>query len=260
MTIRIFAVTAAVLGMACSSVAKNVKNPDYDYDHTGAMWTQREKEAQEAMSAEARTASMTPSDALAASEGTGSQGGSMSGSSPSTGSPSGSQDTGSASGSAGSSDSSSGMGKGPSDSGSSAGMGQSDSSMGQSGTGKSSTDTGSTGSTASGTKKSSHKLSGKLSQVSSDSVTITPKKGEAKTLKISPNTKVTMNGKAAQPTDLKEGQQASASWSGEDSATQIAIGKPSNGTHKAKKSSTGSSGSTGGMGTDSMGGSYGGAK
>lgn len=244
MTIRQFALAAIpLLGIACSHASKQAKAQD----HTGAMWSERETEAQEAMEAETRTVSATPEDALAASQGTGSQGESTSGSSPNTGGSSASQEQGSPSGSStGSSDPGSSMGQGGS-------MGQSDSGAGAAGMGKSSgSESGASGgmSGMSGAKKhaGAHRVSGKISEISSDSVTITPKKGDAKTLKIGPDTKVSMNGKPAQPTDLKQGQQVRASYDssgGEDMATQITTGK-GGGAHARRSKASGGTGSMGG--------------
>lgn len=239
MTIRQFALAAIpVLGIACSHASKQAKSQD----HTGAMWSERETEAQKAMEAETRTAAATPSDALAMTQGTGSQGESMGGSSPNTGGSSGSQEQGSASGSAGSSDSGSSMQGGSESQGGS--MGQSDTGAGSMGksSGKSA------GMTGSKKHAGMHHVSGKISQVSSESVTITPTKGEAKTLKIGPDTKVSMNGKSAQATDLKEGQQVRATFDssgGEDTATRIWTGK-GGGSHARKGKSSGGTGSMGG--------------
>jgi hypothetical protein len=273
MTIRKLALTIpAALGIACSHAPMNQQASK---DHTGAMWTLREKEAQEALNAEDRTGYLSlhpgleayqaaqaaeaakaaqpseqaqPQDVYASAsdtivtsmQGSGSQGESMGGSSANTGA-------------AGGSDANSGQGattpgsEGSSDSGAAAPSDQGPSGMGKSSGGAGAdTGAGSMGSMSSTGKKGSHHVWGKLSQVSSDSVTITPKKGEAKTLHVTPDTKITMNGKSAQPTDLKEGQQVRASWSsqgGEDTATMISAGK---GGHHARKGSKGASGGTGG--------------
>jgi hypothetical protein len=276
MTIRMLALTIlASLGIACSHAAANQQASK---DHTGAMWTLREKEAQEALNAEDRTGYLAahpelqasqaaqaqptePQEASASSgetvltsmQGSGSQGESMGGSSPNTGaaggsSPSGGSDanTGSGSTTPGSSDQGGSAAAQPSDSGPS-GMGKSSGGAGAE------TGAGAMGSTGGAAKKGTHHVAGKLSQVSSDSVTVTPKKGAAKTLKVTSDTKIMMNGKSAQPTDLKEGQQVRASWSsqgGEDIATMITAGKA--GSH-ARKGSKGASGGTGSMGGGSGG-------
>lgn len=69
---------------------------------------------------------------------------------------------------------------------------------------------------------------GKVSKVSKDEIAITAKGGEARTLKIRPETVVTINGKDAKPSQLKQGQMVRASFSnqgGDDVAVKIEAGK-----------------------------------
>jgi hypothetical protein len=104
---------------------------------------------------------------------------------------------------------------------------------------------------------------GKVSKVSKDEISITPRGGEAKTLKIKPETTVTINGKDAKPTQLKQGQMVRASFSsqgGDDVAVKIEVGKMRQGQSghmKRHGGASGSAGSSGGMG--GSGGATGGA-
>jgi hypothetical protein len=65
-------------------------------------------------------------------------------------------------------------------------------------------------------------VAGKLSQVSSGSITIQTGPGKSQTLKLVPQTKITSGGKDADHTELKEGQQVRASYM-EHGGEQVAV-------------------------------------
>jgi len=102
-------------------------------------------------------------------------------------------------------------------------------------------------------------VQGKVSKISSKAVSITPKGGTAKTLKIGDETTVTIDGKAAKPSQLKQGQMVHASYAnhdGEDVAMKIeakSAKKKNHANHTGGAAgSTGSgSGSSGSSSTDS---------
>jgi hypothetical protein len=97
---------------------------------------------------------------------------------------------------------------------------------------------------------------GKLSRVSAGEIWITPKGGgEAKTLKIVKETVVTLNGKTAKPSQLKQGQIVHASYSeqgGEDVAVKIDATKSKKHSNHAQH---GSMGASSGMGSSTGSGS-----
>lgn len=228
-----------VLGIACSTTASQSS------DRTGAMWTERK-------------------GAIAQAQGT--SGGSHD---PSSATPTpGSSDTGSSTGSSGSADTSGSMGTGSAGSGSAGSdtgtMGQgspSDSGSGsQTSTGSpGATDQGPGGGSMGGTSDQGHHgarggqergatggmhgsaggdtahsddqtVMGKLSKVSRQEISITPKGGEPKTLKVVKETIVTINGKDAKPSQLKQGQQVRASYNqqgDDDVAVKIEVGRSS---------------------------------
>jgi hypothetical protein len=65
-------------------------------------------------------------------------------------------------------------------------------------------------------------LSGKLSHVSDDSVTIESAKGEKHELKVAPQTRFTLSGKDVKPGELSEGQEVRASYM-EQGGDRIAV-------------------------------------
>jgi hypothetical protein len=124
------------------------------------------------------------------------------------------------------------------------------------------TDKSATGGSASGMAGAGETVAGKLTKVSKSEVTITPKGGSPMTLKIGDQTVVTMNGKSAKPSQLKQGQSVHASYAeegGAEVATKIDI---SSGKHKKGSShpqGTGSGGSDMGGGSSGSSGSGGGS-
>ena len=264
-----------VVGIACSTSGSQSKT-----DHTGAMWTERKAGSSEpSMNGTGSGGSQDPAFRLAAADPSdrGSSSGSM-GSSDSTGSsgsggsmdskPSDSPGAAVAPGPSGSSPPSGGaMGSG----GSSESMGSAPEKGGSMGQGSAGTtgDMGSTAGSAGRMAEAGHDqwVKGKVSKVSKGEVTITPKTGETRTLKIADQTVVTINGKDAKPSQLKQGQQVRASYSsegGEDVATKIMVGKMRQGQHPASgshmKGQGGSSGSPGAdTGSSGMGGPSGGS-
>lgn len=264
------------LGIGCSTTGSQSS------DHTGAMWTQRIPSdgsmagdppprgaesivtpAASASSAQAglsvQPTSGSPDGALAANDPS-----TSSGSTGSSGSPGSSDSPGGAvsPGSAGASDST-----GPSgSSGGAMGSGGSSETMGTEHQGSGgSADHAQQGSASgpgsTGAHEGDQMLNGKLSKVSKDEISITAKGGEAKTLKIKPETVVTINGKDAKPTQLKKGQSVRASYenvSGDDVAVKIEVGKMRQGKHSGmQKHHGGASGGAGGS-DSSSGGSMGG--
>lgn len=265
------------LGIACSTAGAQRS------EHTGANWTAYEPSdgsmpsdrpargtgadvsSQPAASGETQsTLSVQPasdgtyvaagsSDSSGSSGSMGSSGSSDSSSSGSSGSSgaSGSSDTGGSSGgSMGAGGSSETMGSG-SPSGSAAQGGTSGSSdQAQQGA--------SAGAGNVGAHEGDQHVMGKVSKVSKDEISIKPKSGQAKTLKIKPETTVSINGKDAKPSQLKPGQWVRASYenvSGDDVAVKIESGKMRHGQsgHMMKRHG-GSSGSSGAAGSESSGG------
>lgn len=222
-----------VLGIGC------VTTGGHGVDTTGAMWTDGEGGL-----AEARLPRDAATQAYMQATGAGKDQGSpgaavspdtSSGSSGSTGSTgsSHSSDAAGSSGSTGASDAQGSSGSAGSDSpgatGSTGSSDQSPSGAQGSGGAMGSADQGSTSGTGDVKGHADDQtVRGKLSKVSKEEVSITPKGGEAKTLKISPQTIVTINGKDAKPTQLKQGQQVRASYQsqdGDDVAVKIEVGK-----------------------------------
>lgn len=267
-------------GIACSTTGQQAST------HTGAMWTlyQPSDGGQESDRPPRGTgAEVSPAQGLAtagAQDGLSIQ--------PVAGSTDSSSGSSGSTGSSGSSDSTGSRGSpGPSDSGSASGSsGTTDSPMGAidpaPGSAKGSSDSAGSADTqghadhgqqgkASGTgdamaHSDDQLLRGKVSKVSKEEISITPKGGEAKTLKIRPETTVTINGKDAKPTQLKQGQMVRASYSnqdGEDVAVKIEVGKARQGKSgamgKMKGHQGGAASPTGGDGsTGRSGGSTGG--
>jgi hypothetical protein len=95
-------------------------------------------------------------------------------------------------------------------------------------------------------------VTGKLTKVSKSEVTITPKKGEPMTLKISDQTTVMVNGKDAKPSQLKQGQNVRASYQ-EQGTEEIAV-KIESGSHMRQgHHGKAGSGSSSHMGSDTGG-------
>jgi hypothetical protein len=132
-------------------------------------------------------------------------------------------------------------------SGSSQPMGTDQSSQGSSATGSSAgEDSGAAG------HASDKHVSGKVTKVSKDEVTITPKKGSPMTLQMNDQTSVKIDGKDAKPSQLKAGQWAKASFQEEGSqevAVTIEAGHMKQG-HHAKSGSSGHMGGSTGSGSD----------
>jgi hypothetical protein len=137
-------------------------------------------------------------------------------------------------GSSGSSGSTGSSGSGPGGAmgsgGSSETMGSGSSDQGTAGSGSS--DQAQQGATAgpgnTGAHEGDQHVMGKVSKVSDEEISIKPKSGQAKTLKINQDTTVSINGKDAKPSQLKQGQQVRASFenvSGDDVAVKIEVGK-----------------------------------
>ena len=253
------------LGIACSHSSSSKA-------HTGAMWTeqpgdvsdggpQASAEAANAQSPDAQAAQVrTTSGTVVAQSGSGQdQGGAGSSSSGSSMGSSGGSSAGSSSGTSEGSD------KGSSGSGSPMGSGGSSESMG--------TDQSATGGSASGSSDmgaaTAHEMdkhvSGKLTKVSSDEITIAPKKGAPVTLQISDQTTVTMNGKSSDHSQLKQGQSVKASYQEagtQEVAVSIAVSSSKQQGHHAKSTSGnhmqgGTGGSSGSTGSGSSGSSSG---
>jgi hypothetical protein len=210
------------LGLACSH-AKTQSS-----DHTGAMWTESNDNTVGTPAGNAAAAQGDQAQPVTvAATGSGEE---QSGSSATGGSqnPSGSSDMGSQGSGSG------GPATGP---------------MGESQAG------GSTGSSSGGSPEAQphgKSVSGKITAVSPEEVTIAPKSGHPVTLQISTDTKVMANGKSADVSKLKQGQWVKASYAQHDGstvATKIDLGKSH---HHAKAPSSGSSGQpSGGTGTGS---------
>jgi hypothetical protein len=229
-----------LLGIACSTAGSQSS------EHTGAMWPEKQGMMTDAgdtggssqqASQQATKPSPDPSKegtgAGAASASPSETGSDASGTVIATAGPAGSSDTGSGSGGA--------MGSG----GSSETMGSGSPSGGTGSTaGDTGASAGASGAAAAGAQdQGAQSLKGKVSKVSSKEVSITPKGGTAKTLKLSDLTVVTINGKEAKPSQLKQGQAVHASYTsqdGQDVATKIEVSS-----HHKKSASHGTSGSTG---------------
>jgi hypothetical protein len=245
------------LGIACSTSGTQSRS-----DHTGAMWTDGHRDAATQAYTEGTGSSgsqdaATPQGSGASASDTGSSG--ASGSSGSMGS-SGSSDSSSAAGSAGSA--------GSSDQGSGGAMGSGGSSetMGSSGAGSAdqgtagSSDQAQQGASAGAGNTGAHEgdqhVMGKVSKVSKDEISIKSRSGAAKTLKINPDTAVSINGKDAKPTQLKQGQMVRASYEnvgGDDVAVKIEVGK---GMRHGRMKHHGGSMPMGGSGGADTGGSH----
>jgi hypothetical protein len=96
-------------------------------------------------------------------------------------------------------------------------------------------------------------VTGTVAKFAKKSISIKAQGGEATTLKIVPETVVTMNGKAAKPSQIKPGQQVQASYNeqnGEQVAVKIELSGKASGSKAMKgrhaPSGTGTSGDTGG--------------
>ncbi len=263
------------LGIACSTAGAQRS------EHTGANWTAYEPSDgsmpsdRPARGTGADVSSQPPASGDAqstlsvqpASDGTYVAAGGTSDSSGSSGSmgSSGSSDSSSsgssgASGSSGSSDTGGSMGAGGSSETMGSGSPSGSSSQGASGSSDQAQQGASAGAGNVGAHEGDQHVMGKISKISSDEISIKPRSGEAKTLKINPDTTVSINGKDAKPSQLKQGQMVRASYenvSGDDVAVKIESGKMRHGQsgHMMKRHG-GSSGSSSG----SSGGSSGGAE
>lgn len=272
MTIRrLLLALPALLGIACSTSSSQGKG-----DTTGAMWPERGEKAAQAAAASAEQHAATSSSQDLLAQGTGSQGGSDTQGSGATGTPpEGSKGEGSSS-----------TGSGADTSGTTPGSG-SGGMMGQSGATDSGSPTGSDASRDSGGQETgkdgagghmggpgghaghaghmggadkAHSddktISGKVSKVSDEEISISGMKGQPMTLKIVSETVVMVNGKDAKPEQLKEGQQVRASYNtveSENVAVKIEVGK-------AKRSSKRGAGGAGTRSGGGAGGSTGGTQ
>ena len=244
------------LGIACSHSSSSKV-------HTGAMWTeqpgdvsdggpQASAETANAQSPDSQAAQVkTTSTTVVAQAGSGQdQGGAGSSPGSSMGSPGGSS-SGSSMGSSEGSDKGSPMGSG----GSSESMGTDQSATGGSASGS---DMGA----GSAAHEMDKHISGKLTKVSGEEITIAPKKGAPVTLQVSDQTTVTMNGKSSDHSQLKQGQSVKASYQEagtQEVAVSIAVSSTKKQGHHAK-STTGNhmQGGTGGSsGSGSSGSSSG---
>lgn len=222
------------IGLACSTSGAQSS------DHTGAMWTEGQQHHDAATAAyEQGTGSGGSQDPSAAPQGTASSDAAQApasgsevaaaGSSDSSGSSSSDASSGS-SGSSGSSDTGSGSGGAMGSGGSSDTMGSSGSS--DQGSPSGAADQAQPGAAAGAGNAGAHAgdqhVHGKITKVSQDEISIAQKGGQAKTLKINPDTVVQVNGKDVKPTQLKKGQFVRASYenvSGDDVAVRIESGK-----------------------------------
>ena len=265
MSIRMIALAVPlVLGTACSTSSTQASK-----DHTGAMWTEQSSSnggassQQEALVVQPTSMQGTGSQAVSTggSQPDSAQGGQGQGQGGS-GSPSGSD-----SGAMGSGGSSETMGS------SQQGQGASpDSGQGSSGTGASgSSDTTGSSAAAGGRELGGHSddqtVTGKVAKLGKRSISIEASGGEAKTLKIVPQTVVTMNGKTAKTSQIKPGQQVRASFNqqgGQDVAVTIDVSgagagagqhKMKGGHHGDTSGSSGSGSSGAGSGSSGSGGS-----
>jgi hypothetical protein len=239
MSIRTFAFAVAlVLGIGCSTTQTQSSQ-----DHTGAMWTERSASSgsrHEATSAQQAPAQGMQDTTTAAADTKEGQSGTGSSGAP----------AGTGSGSAGSSDSTGSSQQGRDQAGADRGQGApgpGSAGMGWSGMGSSdATGTGgpegathsdTAGSEASGSAGApgasdvtahadDQTVTGTVSKFAKRSISIKSEQGEAKTLKIVPQTVVAMNGKTVKPSQLKQGQQVRASYNeqdGQDVAVTIEV-------------------------------------
>jgi hypothetical protein len=98
-------------------------------------------------------------------------------------------------------------------------------------------------------------VSGKITKISKDEISIKPKSGKAKTLKLSDSTSVMVNGKDAKWSQLKKGQSVRASYEnagGEDTAIRVETGAKRHGRKHGASGGSGSSSpeSSGGSSSD----------
>ena len=261
--LKIASALPLVVGIACSTSGTQSK------DHTGAMSiSSAQRAATPEASAQATPTSGSQEAAVVLAAGGSSEGSSSSGSSGSSGSSMGSSGSSGSGGAMGSGSSETPGGASGSSSGGAMGAGGSSESMGSApekgSSGGSASDTGSStsGSSAMGSSGEAHGdewVHGKVSKVSKDQITITPKSGETRTLNISDQTEVTINGKTAKASQLKKGQAVRASYSnenGQDVATKIMVGRARQ-ARGHMKGTGGSSGTTGGGSSGSDTGSSG---
>jgi hypothetical protein len=213
------------LGIACSTSGSQSK------DHTGAMWSEQQHKDAATQAYLQGTGSSGSQDQSATPQGSGSPS-SDTGSSGSMGSSgsSGSSDSMGSSGSSSGSTQGGAMGSGGSSE--TMGSGSASGSSDQGTTGSGSSDQAQQGATAGAGNTGAHEgdqhVMGKVSKVSDEEISIKPKSGQAKTLKINQDTTVSINGKDAKPSQLKQGQQVRASFenvSGDDVAVKIEVGK-----------------------------------
>ena len=236
MSIRkiVFALPFA-LGIACSHSQSR--------DHTGAMWTLRGSNSVENNTSDGGPGAATPDQAqVSKQDATGGQvtttsaqdqGGTVVAAGSASGGTEGSQ-TGTETGSS------------EPQQGNPMGSGGSSETMGT----DKSAEPASMGSQADSGMMSGHgddeMVTGKLSKVSADRITIAPKGGgEAKILKIVKETVVTMNGKTAKPSQLKQGQNVHASYSeqdGDEIAVKIDVTKSKKHSNHAQHGATSSYG------------------
>jgi hypothetical protein len=232
----VFALPLA-LGIACSHSQSQSK------DHTGAMWTLRGSNSVENNTSDGGPGAATPDQAQASKQDA--TGGQVTTTSAQDQDGTVVAAAGSASG--GTEGSQTGTGTGSSEP-------QQGNPMGSGGPSETGTDKsaepGSMGSQADSGMMSGHgddeMVTGKLSKVSADQITITPKGGgEAKILKIVKETVVTVNGKTAKPSQLKQGQNVHASYSdqgGDEIAVKIDVTKSKKHSKNAQHGATSSSG------------------
>jgi hypothetical protein len=239
MSIRkiVFALPFA-LGIACS----HSQSQSQSKDHTGAMWTLRGSNSVENNTSDGGPGVATPDQAASKPDATGAQ--------VTTTSAQDQDGTVLAAGSASSapegSQTSTGMGSSEPQQGSPMGSGGSSESMGT----DKSAEPGSMVSQADSGMMSGHgndeMVTGKLSKVNAEQITIAPKGGgEAKTLKLVKETVVTVNGKTAKPSQLKQGQNVHASYSeqdGDEIAVKIDVTKSKKHSNHAQHGATSSSG------------------
>src|SRR6266511_753036 len=222
MSIRMIALAVPlVLGTACSTSSTQASK-----DHTGAMWTEQSS-SNGGASSQQEALVVQPTSM----QGTGSQAGSTGGSQPD-----------SAQG---------GQGQGQGGSGSPSG----------SDSGGSSDTTGSSAA-AGGRELGGHSddqtVTGKVAKLGKRSISIEASGGEAKTLKIVPQTDVTMNGKTAKTSQIKPGQQVRASFNqqgGQDVAVTIDVSGAGAGAgqHKMKGGHHGDTSGSSGPGSPGRG-------
>jgi hypothetical protein len=245
MSIRTIALAIPLaLGIACKTSSTHSSK-----DHTGAMWTARSAPS------EPRKPSPTGDSAAVAAatasmQGAGSQGQGGTGSAGAPSGPdSGAMASGGSSGTMGSSPQGQDQGQPGSEQGKDQGApGPGSAGMGWSGMG--SQDTTGTGGTEGATRSDSagapgssdvpghpadQVVTGTVSKLAKQSISIKSEQGEAKKLKIVPQTVVTMNGKTVKLSQLKPGQQVRASYDQQDVAVTIEVsgGAAASGGHKS---------------------------